>query len=119
MAWTVSQFGDAFDTVALALLVYSLTGSGLRTGPRSPPSRTRPSTSGGWPWCARARANLGARRAGHRGSLPDGGDPRGRHTRALAIRTALADGYDPIRLADARNPNPSPTLFGLTDLVLR
>ncbi|MDQ3153278.1 MAG: hypothetical protein M3R63_16715 [Actinomycetota bacterium] len=29
MARTVSQWGDAFNTVALALLVYSLTGSGL------------------------------------------------------------------------------------------
>ncbi len=28
-ARTVSQWGDAFNTVALALLVYSLTGSGL------------------------------------------------------------------------------------------
>ncbi len=29
VARTVSQWGDAFNTVALALLVYSLTGSGL------------------------------------------------------------------------------------------
>ncbi len=29
IARTVSQWGDAFNTVALALLVYSLTGSGL------------------------------------------------------------------------------------------
>ena len=28
-ARTVSQWGDAFNTVALVLLVYSLTGSGL------------------------------------------------------------------------------------------
>lgn len=55
----------------------------------------------------------------HRGSLPGGGDPRGRHARALAIRTALAPGYDPVRLADARDPNPSPALFELTDLIPR
>ena len=29
VARTVSQWGDAFNTVALALLVYALTGSGL------------------------------------------------------------------------------------------
>ncbi len=29
MPRTVSQWGDAFNTVALVLLVYSLTGSGL------------------------------------------------------------------------------------------
>lgn len=29
LARTVSQWGDAFNTVALALLVYSLTGTGL------------------------------------------------------------------------------------------
>lgn len=53
----------------------------------------------------------------HRGSAPGGGDPRGRHVRALAIRTALAAGYDPLALAYARDPNPSPALFDLTDLV--
>ncbi|GAB2917856.1 hypothetical protein GCM10027047_14470 [Rhodococcus aerolatus] len=55
----------------------------------------------------------------HRGSLPGGGDPRGRHARAVAIRGALADGYDPIRLADARDPHPSPALFELTELATR
>jgi len=38
----------------------------------------------------------------HRGSRPGNIDPRGRHHRALAIRAALADGYDPIRLSHAR-----------------
>ncbi len=58
-------------------------------------------------------------RGRHRGSLPGAGDPRGRHARALAIRASLAGGYDPLRLADARDPNPSPALFDLTDLVHR
>ncbi len=49
----------------------------------------------------------------HRGSRPGNIDPRGRHTRALAIRAALAGGYDPIRLAAARDPNPNPVLFDL------
>ncbi len=43
-----------------------------------------------------------------RGSFPGNGDPRGRHARALAIRSALADGYDPLRLAVARDPDPHP-----------
>jgi len=55
----------------------------------------------------------------HRGSLPGAGDPRGRHARALAIRTALATGYDPVTLADARDPHPSPALFELSDLIPR
>jgi len=38
----------------------------------------------------------------HRGSRPGNIDPRGRYPRALAIREALAEGYDPIRLAHAR-----------------
>jgi len=38
----------------------------------------------------------------HRGSRPGNIDPRGHYHRALAIRAALADGYDPIRLAHAR-----------------
>ena len=37
----------------------------------------------------------------HRGPRPGDVDPRGRVGRALAIRTALRDGYDPDRLADA------------------
>jgi len=38
----------------------------------------------------------------HRGSRPGNIDPRGRYHRALAIRETLAEGYDPIRLAHAR-----------------
>jgi len=58
--------------------------------------------------------------AWHGTTWPRGGQHRrGRHTRALAIRTALANGYDPVTLADARDPHPCPTLFGLTDLIPR
>jgi len=39
----------------------------------------------------------------HRGSRPGNIDPRGRYHRALAMRTALAEGYDPIQLAQARD----------------
>lgn len=39
----------------------------------------------------------------HRGSRPGNIDPRGHYARALAIREALAEGYDPIRLAHARD----------------
>jgi hypothetical protein len=39
----------------------------------------------------------------HRGSRPGNIDPRGRYARAVAIREALVDGYDPIRLAEARD----------------
>jgi len=52
----------------------------------------------------------------HRGSRPGNIDPRGRYLRALAIRAALADGYDPIRLAQARDTAGITTvpLFDLT-----
>lgn len=53
----------------------------------------------------------------HRGPHPGDIDPRGRHNRALAIRAALAGGYDPVLLAAARDPNPAPGLFGLADLA--
>jgi len=51
----------------------------------------------------------------HRGPRPGDIDPRGCYAPALDIRAALTTGYDPIRLAHARNPNPSPALFDLTD----
>lgn len=54
----------------------------------------------------------------HRGSLPGNGDPRGRHARALAIRNALAHGYNPVALAAARDPHPAPALFEIADLRL-
>jgi len=52
----------------------------------------------------------------HRGSRPGNIDPRGRYGRALAIRDALVDGYDPIRLAHARDAALVATvpLFDLT-----
>jgi len=52
----------------------------------------------------------------HRGSRPGNIDPRGHYHRALAIRAALADGYDPIRLAHAREDALIATapLFDLT-----
>jgi len=56
---------------------------------------------------------LGRHRGPHAGDI----DPRGRHNRALAIRAALAGGYDPVLLAAARDPNPAPGLFGLADLA--
>lgn len=49
----------------------------------------------------------------HRGPHPGNIDPRGRDNRALAIRAALAGGYDPLRLATARDPNPALGLFDL------
>jgi hypothetical protein len=52
----------------------------------------------------------------HRGSLPGNIDPRGRHARALAIRSALAHGYNPLTLAVARDPHPNPALFDLAAL---
>jgi len=52
----------------------------------------------------------------HRGPHPGDIDPRGRYNRALAIREALADGYDPLRLAHARDGRSVSTaaLFDLT-----
>lgn len=49
----------------------------------------------------------------HRGSRPGDVDPRGRRGRAVAIRAALIGGYDPVRLATARDPNPAAGLFDL------
>lgn len=44
----------------------------------------------------------------HRGPRPGDIDPRGCYAPALDIRAALTTGYDPIRLAYARNPDPPP-----------
>lgn len=49
----------------------------------------------------------------HRGPRPGNVDPRGRHGRAVAIRGALAGGYDPVLLAAARDPHPALGLFDL------
>lgn len=55
----------------------------------------------------------------HRGSRPGNGDPRGRYGRAHAIREVLRDGYDPVRLAAAREHAAAPTLplFALDELA--
>ncbi len=49
----------------------------------------------------------------HRGPRPGDVDPRGRYGRAVAIRAALVGGYDPVRLAHARDPHPAAGLFTL------
>jgi hypothetical protein len=73
------------------------------------PEHVKPSTQ-------RSNVNYAVAQGRHRGPHPGDIDPRGRYKRALAIRAALVDGYDPERLAAAMQTPPPPGLQPLFDL---